>query len=222
MDNKEAKAGRLRGAERTIVSDNAYNAAIGLTVLWGIAINILIAFFLSPYISKLNRAVVIIGYLALSFACRYVVAKSNSYVISMLGFSGLAAAMGLLLTYVIRFYSSSSIYPAFLTTGIIVVVMIIASTIFPAFFRSLGRVLFIALMGSIVVELIGGLIFHLRLGILDYVMVVIFSGYIGYNWSKAQAYPKTLDNAIDSAASIYVDIINIFLRVLRIMERNKD
>lgn len=222
MDNKEAKAKSLFNTERKVVSDNTYNAVIGLTLLWGIAINVLMAFFLTPYIVPLNRSVVIIGYLVVSFACRYVVFKSNNALISILGFTGLAGAMGVLLTYVLKRYTSATIYSAFLSTGIILVVMIILSTLYPAFFRKLGRVLFIALVGSLVVQLVGGLLLHLRLGFMDYILVVIFSGYIGYNWSKAQAYPKTIDNAIDSAASIYIDIINIFIRLLRIIERSKD
>ena len=222
MDNKEAKAKSLFNTERKVVSDNTYNAVIGLTLLWGIAINVLMAFFLTPYIVPLNRSVVIIGYLVVSFACRYVVFKSNNALISILGFTGLAGAMGVLLTYVLKRYTSATIYSAFLSTGIILVVMIILSTLYPAFFRKLGRVLFIALVGSLVVQLVGGLLLHLRLGFMDYILVVIFSGYIGYNWSRAQAYPKTIDNAIDSAASIYIDIINIFIRLLRIIERSKD
>ncbi len=222
MDNKEAKAGSLFNTERKVVSDNTYNAVIGLTLLWGIVINVLMAFFLTPYIVPLNRSVVIIGYLVVSFACRYVVFKSNNALISILGFTGLAGAMGVLLTYVLKRYTSATIYSAFLSTGIILVVMIILSTLYPAFFRKLGRVLFIALVGSLVVQLVGGLLLHLRLGFMDYILVVIFSGYIGYNWSRAQAYPKTIDNAIDSAASIYIDIINIFIRLLRIIERSKD
>ena len=222
MDNKEVKAKSLFNTERKVVSDNTYNAVIGLTLLWGIAINVLMAFFLTPYIVPLNRSVVIIGYLVVSFACRYVVFKSNNALISILGFTGLAGAMGVLLTYVLKRYTSATIYSAFLSTGIILVVMIILSTLYPAFFRKLGRVLFIALVGSLVVQLVGGLLLHLRLGFMDYILVVIFSGYIGYNWSKAQAYPKTIDNAIDSAASIYIDIINIFIRLLRIIERSKD
>ena len=222
MDNKEAKARSLFNTERKVVSDNTYNAVIGLTLLWGIVINVLMAYFLTPYIVPLNRSVVIIGYLVVSFACRYVVFKSNNALISILGFTGLAGAMGVLLTYVLKRYTSATIYSAFLSTGIILVVMIILSTLYPAFFRKLGRVLFIALVGSLVVQLVGGLLLHLRLGFMDYILVVIFSGYIGYNWSKAQAYPKTIDNAIDSAASIYIDIINIFIRLLRIIERSKD
>ena len=71
-------------------------------------------------------------------------------------------------------------------------------------------------------ELIGGLFFHLRLGVMDYIMVLIFSGYVGYDWSKAQIFPKTLDNAIDSAADIYVDIVNLFIRILRIMGKKNN
>ena len=55
----------------------------------------------------------------------------------------------------------------------------------------------------------------------DYIFVIIFSLYIGYDWQKSQAYPPTLDNAVDSAADIYVDIVNLFIRLLAILGRNK-
>ena len=47
----------------------------------------------------------------------------------------------------------------------------------------------------------------------------IFTLYIGYDWYKAQAYPKTLDNAVDSALDLYLDIINLFLKILRILAK---
>ncbi len=46
-----------------------------------------------------------------------------------------------------------------------------------------------------------------------------FCGYIGYDWGRANQIPKTMDNAVDSAAALYMDIINLFLRILRIMGR---
>ena len=52
--------------------------------------------------------------------------------------------------------------------------------------------------------------------ILDYAVALIFCGYIGLDWCRAQRYPKTLDNAIDSAADIYLDVVNLFIRVLSI------
>lgn len=217
MDNKEMKLKRLTCNDGMPISENAYNAAIGLTILWGILLNVLTALFLTPYLMKINYWVILVGYVVLSFACIGVVFKSHTPAISFLGFTGLAFVMGVLLTFFLTGYTSSTIYSAFLATGIIVLSMMILSMFFPAFFLSLGRVLLFALIGSIVIELIGGLLLHLPLGIMDYVVVVIFAGYIGYDWAKAQAYPKTMDNAIDSAADIYVDIINIFIRVLSII-----
>ena len=51
--------------------------------------------------------------------------------------------------------------------------------------------------------------------------LMFFLGYIGFDWSRANSIPKTLDNAVDSAASLYMDIINLFLRILRIMGRRQ-
>ena len=60
-----------------------------------------------------------------------------------------------------------------------------------------------------------------RHGATDWVVAAIFCGYIGYDWGRANAIPKTLDNAIDSAASLYIDIIILFMRILRIMARRR-
>ncbi|KGK42996.1 hypothetical protein LH51_02440, partial [Nitrincola sp. A-D6] len=42
------------------------------------------------------------------------------------------------------------------------------------------------------------------------------SGNLGLEYAQI---PKTLDNAVDSAAALYMDIINLFLRILRILGR---
>ena len=41
-----------------------------------------------------------------------------------------------------------------------------------------------------------------------------YSADIWYDWAKAQNNVKTLDNAIDSAVALYLDVINLFLRLL--------
>ena len=217
MDTREMKQQRLLSTEGIQLTENTYNIVIGLTLLWGILINVVMAYFLTPYILKIHPGVILVLYLAGSIGCFTLIFKSRKPAISFLGFTGLAIAMGLVLTFFLTAYTSATIYAAFLSTGIIVVAMMIIATIFPTFFLGIGRTLGFALIGSLVVELIGGLIFHMSLGIFDYIMVVIFAGFVGFDWAKAQAYPKTMDNAIDSAADIYVDIINIFIRILSIM-----
>lgn len=51
----------------------------------------------------------------------------------------------------------------------------------------------------------------------SWVGAIIFSLYIGYDCWKSQKYVKTVDNAIDSAIDVYLDIINLFLEILTIM-----
>ena len=96
---------------------------------------------------------------------------------------------------------------AFIATGLVTVIMIILSMLYPAFFQNLGRTLIISLLGCILVEFVGSIIFRIPLGFIDYIVALIFCGYIGLDWNRAQAYPKTLDNAIDSAADIYLDVV---------------
>lgn len=55
----------------------------------------------------------------------------------------------------------------------------------------------------------------------SWVAVILFSLYIGYDLQRAQMFEKTLDNAIDSALDIYLDIINLFLHILRILAESK-
>jgi len=73
----------------------------------------------------------------------------------------------------------------------------------------------------IVVELMETFFLHIHHGIIDWIVVLIFCGYIGYDWGRANNIPRTVDNAVDSAAELYMDIINLFLRILRILGRRK-
>lgn len=45
--------------------------------------------------------------------------------------------------------------------------------------------------------------------------------YIGYDFWKAQKYPKTINNAVDSAIDIYLDTVNLFLDILEILSDSK-
>ena len=61
------------------------------------------------------------------------------------------------------------------------------------------------------------LIFHVRQQVTDWIAAGLFSLYIGYDIYRSQQYPKTLDNAVDSALDIYMDIANLFMRILSIL-----
>jgi len=122
---------------------------------------------------------------------------------------------------VVHNYDPSLVLDAMRVTGLVTFVMMILGTLFPAFFKRIIGALTIALFIVIIVELIEIFILKNHHGIIDWIVVVIFCGYLGYDWGKANSIPKTIDNAVDSAASLYMDIIILFLRILSIMGRRR-
>lgn len=221
MDNKEYKMERMRSFEGLKVTENIYNLIIGAVVLWGVAINIFMSQFFGEQICSMNYLLMIIIYFAGSLGSMFVVYGSKNPVVSFLGFTGLSVSMGLLLTYFVSYFEIGSILLAFVTTAAVTAIMMIAATIFPAFFKGLGRVLFFTLLVTIIAEIVISLILGIGATFFDFLVVIIFCGYVGYDWARAQDYPKTLDNAVDSAADIYVDVVNLFVRILSIVGKKK-
>ena len=55
----------------------------------------------------------------------------------------------------------------------------------------------------------------------EWIGTAIFSLFIGYDWARANTCARTVKNAIDLSSSLYLDIVNLFLRLLQMMSRNK-
>lgn len=213
------KAARLTSVDGALVSDRAYNLIIGAVVLWGLALNYLMCrFFMLPILS-LNYIAVLVIYFAGSLGGMFLVYKSPNPALSFIGFNIMAVGMGVLLTYYVSLFDPMTVISAVRVTAAVTCVMLILAVIRPTFFLRLGRTLIVALIACIVFELVSAFVFRRGTQWLDWVVALIFCGYIGYDWARAQQYPRTLDNAVDSAADIYVDIVNLFIRILSILGR---
>ena len=103
---------------------------------------------------------------------------------------------------------------ALVTTVAITLLMILLGSIFPQIFLSMGRVLGVCVTGVVICELIFLLIGFSTPSIWDWIVALIFCGYIGYDWAEAQTKLRTLDNAVDSVVALYLDIVNLFVRLL--------
>ena len=220
--NKEYRLERMNNYAGTMVTERAYNLTIGLTLLWGVLINVVMATFFVYQILSLNYLLVVVLYFAGTIGCSILVHKSSSPAVSFAGFTGMAISMGLLLTFYVTAFTGHSVAYAFIATALITVIMVLLSMLYPEFFRNLGRTLFVSLIGCILVELIGSLVLGLPMTIIDYAVALIFCGYIGLDWHRAQQFPKTMDNAVDSAADIYLDVVNLFVRVLSITGKRRN
>ena len=202
------------------LSARAYNLLIGIVVVSGLLVNVLMSWFFTEQIMALSPIVILIAVLVGSLVFTMGIYKSKNPVISYILFLGLAVCMGLLVVFALAMYTEANVGLALLITGVITGGMMVAATIYPGFFLSIGRGLFIALLLSIVVEVVFGMLLGFQMGFMDYIVATIFSLYIGFDWAKAQQYPKIADNAVDSAADIYVDVVVLFVRILSILNRN--
>ncbi|QYJ71590.1 Bax inhibitor-1 family protein [Shewanella sp. FJAT-51649] len=219
MDSENSVFDR-RTTDDTLIGAGLYNLVIGLTLLWGFAMNYIMVSHIDPEaIASVNPWVFFIGYFASCFFGIYLFQTSSNPLVSFIGYNFVVVPFGLIINMVVSQYDPELVTEAIRITGLVTIAMMCLGTMFPAFFQKIAGVLTIALLLVIVVELIEIFIFKTHHGILDWIVVLIFCGYIGYDWGRANQIPKTVDNAVDSAAALYMDIINLFLRILRILGR---
>ncbi|AAN53223.1 MAG: Bax inhibitor-1 family protein [Shewanella sp.] len=219
MDTENSVFDR-RTTNDTIIGAGLYNLVIGLTLVWGFAVNYAMVSHIDPEaIASVNPWIFFIGYFASCFLGIYLFQSSSSPIVSFVGYNFVVVPFGLIINMVVSQYDPALVTEAIRITGLVTIAMMCLGTLFPAFFQKISGVLTIALLLVIVVELIEIFIFKTHHGILDWIVVLIFCGYIGYDWGRANQIPKTVDNAVDSAAALYMDIINLFLRILRILGR---
>ena len=216
FDRAERREQRLNNLEGIQLSDRAYNLTIGGMLLIGIIINAVTSQVLKNYVLSLHPLILIGGYMLLSILSSLILARTKSVAVAFAGFMVLSFSTGLLLTMLIQQYTDSTVTYAFIGTAILLAIMITLSTLNPGFFMGIGKALFISLIASIIADVIISFIFPRYVGLMDYAVIVIFAGFIGFDWARAQMYPKNLLNAIGSAADIYLDLVNIFIRLLRI------
>jgi FtsH-binding integral membrane protein len=164
---------------------------------------------------------IFIGYFVLAIAGIAISARSTNPWISFLGYNLLVLPIGVLLCLILPGIPVAIVTKALLLTGIVTATMTLLGLVAPNVFLGMGRTLFIALIVGILAELVATFLFHYTGTAFDWLFVVLFSGYIGYDVAKSQIYPKTVDNAVDCALDIYLDIINIFIRLLALLSRKE-
>ncbi|WP_087016796.1 Bax inhibitor-1 family protein [Thaumasiovibrio subtropicus] len=205
----------LEGRE---ISANLYNFTIGLVLCWGFFVNYLMVGFVPvELIYNIPTVAFFIGYFISCFIGIWLFSASDNPIVSFIGYNFVVVPFGFIINMVVAVYDPALVMQAIQLTGMVTGLMMILGTLFPAFFTRIVGALTIALLCIIVVELVQRFVFGISSIWTDWAVALIFCGYIGYDWGRANQIPKTLDNAVDSAAALYMDIINLFLRILRIL-----
>ena len=211
-----------------IISARAYNGVICAVLLWGLLINYILCLKVGSYTNlfpNMSPIVFLIGYVVLAIAGSLITFRAKSPVVAFLGFNLVVIPFGLVISTLVESYvvkgQSNVVTLAFLYTLLICVAMLATVIIFPRLFEKLGGALGAVLAGLILCEIVL-LIFHVNQQVTCWIAAGLFSLYLGYDIYRSQQYPKTVKNAMASALDIYMDLANIFIRLLEILGKKND
>jgi len=152
-----------------------------------------------------------------------------------------AALTGVVLSVILYFFTTGIIFQAFAITALMFAATAIYGTITKRDLTGLGSLLFMGLVGIIIASFVNILFFRddMLSIIINYVGVVIFVGLTAYDTqrikrmiasvnsgSKDCVMAATPDEAITKisvfgALSLYLNFINLFLRILMILGRRR-
>ncbi len=209
-------------ANAKLISDRTYYLVIAATLFFGFAVNVIEVWFFADYFITWNPVVFFIVYFVSAVAGILINTLSRKPVLSFIGYCLVILPLGAALTLVVPYYSFNVVRSAFLVTALLTGAFMLLALLYPKVFYSMWRVLSVCLFVALLWMIINMFTsFAVTAYVwVDWLVVLIFCCYIGFDISLAKAKPKTLDNAIDSACGLYLDIINLFIRLLIIFGRN--
>ena len=212
----------------TVQPKPSYQSALATNVVlrktyFLLSLTLLFSAIMAGFAMKTNAAplswiIQLVGMFGLLFLT---MALRNSIwgVVSIFAFTGFTGyTLGPMLNaYITEFTNGSQLILTSLgATGIIFVALSGYVLTTKKDFSFMGGFLFIALLGGILLSL-AGMLFHLPMMqvAISGLFVIVFSGYILYNTSQILHGGET--NYVMATITLYLDILNLFLSLLRIL-----
>lgn len=207
-------------AENGEISRRGFFFNIGAFLTYGFILTFIIGLFTADINVHKYQIALIITSIVSSFAGILISAKSDKPLFSFIGFNLVVLGTAIILGPIVNIYAKhyeGVVSQAIFLTAIITFVQGFTGVLIPDFYKKIGGALFIGLLALVIIRLIGLFIPALNFGWLSYIAAGIFALYIGYDFYRASVIRPTVDNAIDIAISLYLDIINLFLELLKIL-----
>jgi FtsH-binding integral membrane protein len=168
-----------------------------------------------------------IGVLLVTLGGTTLYITSDKPALSLLGYSLVAGPFGLMLGPIVALYTPGSVAKVAGITIALVVVLGLVGICIPESLEKFGAWLLIALivliLGYFIVPVLGlfGVDVESGMRALDWIGVALFGAIVVYDMNRAMRVPRTLDKAIDCAAGLFTDIVNIFIRLLSLLGQTK-
>lgn len=156
-------------------------------------------------------------------------ASANSFMLATICYFFIAAPMGMILGPVVAMYTAASVFKVFAVTSLLTMGLGMFGALFPKSLEGMGVWLFGGLWLLIISQLLAmiGMSFGIPVGqstlhFFDWIGVAIFSGLIIYDFNRASRVQPTHSNALLCAVEIFLDFINLFIRLLSLFGKLKD
>lgn len=208
------------------LSDKAYYLTIAATLFFGFIVNAVEVTFFADHIRMWNPVVFFVVYLVGALGGILLNVLSTKPALSFLGYLMVVIPLGMLLSLIVPVTSFTAVRSAFLVTTLLTLIFGILAIACPKIFNSIFGVVSIALGVALLYQFVA-IFFPIGGGylgantVLDWLIVILFCCYIGWDIWVAANRPKTLDSAIDAACGLYIHIINLFVRLLAIFSRRR-
>lgn len=198
------------------VSAGFYNLLIGSFLIYGFLINVFECSILSAiHLPKLPGFLGLLVYILCALVGSFFVCEKAGTLSVFIGYHFFVVPVGVSVWLATSGRYMGDILEAAGLTTAITFMMLLASSLFPKFFAGLGRFLLVSLFSFVICELVSVFVFGYFSNIFNLIAVFLFSLYIGYDWYMGTVRRKCVANALRTALELYLDIINIFLALLR-------
>jgi FtsH-binding integral membrane protein len=153
-----------------------------------------------------------------------------SYGILAVLFIAYALLMGASLSYILYFYTASSVLSVFITSSVLFGVMAIAGYTTHQDLTKFGSIMIMLLFGIIIASVVNMFLHSKGMDMLiSYVGVAVFVGLTAYDVQKLKRIGAGIEYGDASAKkmalmgglTLYLDFVNLFLMLLRVFGRRK-
>lgn len=207
------------------LSRRVYNLIMGALVMLGfLVVGVCAALTATPgFLLAIyqNYFAVMLGSVAASVAGIVVLhlgMRREGFWMALAGYALVVASIGFTTGLILPMYDLPSIANAFVGTALIAALFTLLGAAYPAFFARVQGIAVTALLALIVVSLVGSFM-GVGMGWLDYAVILVFCGFIGYDTYRAQQCEPTVKMAVFNAVQIWLDLVNVFIRILAIVGR---
>lgn len=209
------------------LSKRQYIATVCMATIYGLIVSSIISFFALNW-NPSFWILLLVG-LGIPIVGIFIALGSDNWMISFFGYTLVVLGFGAILGPMVHVLETGTLMLAVMATAGVTVTMSIIGIIYPKSLEHWGGYLAGALLALIFVRLGQAVIISLGImeslwyiSFIEYGAVILFSLYIIYDWNRSLRLTRTLDNAVDSAVAIYLDIINLFVTLARIFSNKND